>query len=175
MTAGYSPATQRHDKPELVGGVSALLEILKTERKDRAEERRLSAQELAEWKVRVAENEKREDLRIEHTSELTKAVRDLSSGQFSVRLRGQLVMQETFHGEVAATSGDTVSVSYETPDGLTEHLYHRTQFIGQRLPRVGDEVQAITRLFADRPERGSLSDILQQEDDFPFIDFSKDS
>ncbi len=177
MTTNLSHArvTQQHDNAELQVGVTSLLELLTTERIERAEEQRAHTRELADWKARIAENEKREDVRIEHTSELTKAIRDLASGQFSTHVRGQLVMQEAFRGEVTTTGGDTVSVLYETPDGLTEHLYHRTQFIDQRLPRVGDEVQAITKLFADRPEQGSLSDILQQDDDFPFIDFSKDS
>ena len=76
-----------------------------------------------------------------HNGQLAEALRQLQ-GALIARDAGRLVMHEKHVGVVVDTEGDEVLVSYETDDEPIEQVYHREQFMHDKLPREGDRVEA---------------------------------
>jgi hypothetical protein len=84
-----------------------------------------------------AQNEKQ----LEYIGELVKALCDVQ-GALIASNAGRLCMHVTHSGVVTEMVGDEVAVVFQTEDGELEQVYHRSQFVNQRLPESGDKLEA---------------------------------
>jgi hypothetical protein len=135
-------------------------------------------EELSAMKRQMAESERHHrdstkhfDAMLTHVSELGKAVRQLVEVQTMTTVRGSLALRECFSGEVFDSTEDEVAVRFEVENQKLEQSYRRSQFIGGRLPRVGDRVSAFACVFVDQVQgQESLAEVLRQDDDYPTFD-----
>ncbi len=64
---------------------------------------------------------------------------------------GRVCMHESYWGVVEQVHGDKVVVVYETEDDPLEQVYKRSQFIEDRLPKVGDRVEVFVHVTIRAP------------------------
>ena len=59
---------------------------------------------------------------------------------------------DTYRGEVVHADNDSVVVVYDVDGDLVEHIYHREQFVDQKLPPLGTLVESRTVIVELPPE-----------------------
>ena len=131
----------------------------------------LSAQSRGEYLE--AQNEKQ----LEYIGELVKASRAIQAALIG-KAQGTIIMHETHRGTATEVEGDEVAVTYETPDGPIEQVYHRSQFVHGDLPEEGDQLEAhviVTKRRPDPAEPATELNLAEIEDEFRAFDEGNDA
>ncbi len=131
----------------------------------------LSAQSRGEYLE--AQNEKQ----LEYIGELVKASRAIQAALIGKAQR-TIIMHETHRGTATEVEGNEVAVTYETPDGPIEQIYHRSQFVHGDLPEEGDQLEAhviLTKRRPDPAEPATELNLAEIEDEFQAFDEGNDA
>jgi hypothetical protein len=81
---------------------------------------------------------------------------------------GRVLMSESYEGRVISVEGDHVVVVYEVKDDILEQTYLREQFIGHRLPEVGQRLTTVVSVAVtetETPEETGQEDGIGDEAD----------
>lgn len=108
------------------------------------------------------------DAFLNHAAQSNEIARDVAGAHFAVAVQGRLALRERFSGEVVTKADEEVVVLWEMEDAQSEQTYDKVQFIGEKLPNVGDKVTALGLIFVEDPkQQKSLDEILKESDSYP--------
>ena len=111
------------------------------------ENERLKTQLIEQRRAALLASKANGDLRTQYdrlvdvVCDATAANRALQSALIANH-EARLCLHETHTGVVSAVIGDQIEVTYETAEGPLKQIYHRDQFMGQKVPQEGESVEA---------------------------------
>jgi hypothetical protein len=84
---------------------------------------------------------KKNDRLVEIVCDLTKSTQALQRALLA-KEDSKICLYETHEGVVSEVVGDQIQVTFETENGPLRQVYHRSQFMGKKLPDEGEIVEA---------------------------------